>query len=167
MDLFKSLERNLVTPRDKIKKSSSRVGEAVHKILNEHHPDVEVQEIINEYQDKYTQEMEDTLRNNAERFAPPFYVVVLTKKEHWATNVVRNWFIARQTRPLAKQLRHDYPNHLQTVYSYDKRNGELKILWSLPSKQECDVILKNNPLYDQQLVKWVQDYNTGLLDRSA
>lgn len=167
MDLFDSLEKNLVTPRDKIKKESAKVGQAVADILKKDNSPVEVQEIIDEYKDDYTKEMENTLRANADRYMAPFHVVVLTKKEPWAVNVVRNWFIARQTRPKASWLRSNYPNYLNTVYSYNQNSGELKILWSLPSKQESEVVLQNSHLYDPQLVKWIEDYNSGALDRAA
>jgi len=153
--------KNFITPRDKIKKNPSKVGKAVHEILSKSNDDITVGEIMDEFQHKYAKEMESCLENNVNKYDPPFYVVVLTKKEPWALNVMRNWFIARQTRPSAKILREDYPNYMQTVYSYDKRSSELKIHWSLPIAQDAAVVLQNPQLYDSTLVKWVTEYSRG------
>lgn len=155
------LKKNLIIPRDKIKKNPAKVGKAVHDILSKQHDDISVGEIIDEFQHKFTKEMESTLEANVNKYEAPFYVVVLTKKEPWAMNVMRNWFIARQTRPSARVLREDYPNYMQTVYSYDKRSAELKILWSLPIAQDAAVVVQNRQLYDPTLVRWIEEYALG------
>lgn len=165
MDFLKKFEKHLITPKSKIKKDSAKVGQAVYDILKKDQAPIEVQEVINEYQGKYLQEMESCIKQNMDKYEPPFYIIVLTKKEPWAMNVMRNFFIARQTRPLCAHLRHEYPNFMSTVYSFDKKKSELKILWSLPIKQDAAVVLKNRHLYDPQLVKWIEDCNSGTLDR--
>lgn len=167
MDPLKKFENNLITSKDKLKTDSAQVGKAVYDILQKNHNSVEVQEIINEYEKKYAQEIEKAINDHVNVFDPPFYIVVLSKKEPWALNVMRNWFITRQTRPTTKYLRHEYPNYMSTVYSFDKRNQQLKILWSLPIKQDAAVIMKNRHLYDPQLVQWIDDCNKGLLDKES
>lgn len=167
MDIRKISPHLLKTSKDKLNKSTSKVGQAVYDILKKDQNPTSVEEILDEYQHKYTQEIEDTIQNNIDKYDPPFYIVVLTKKEPWALNIMRNWFIARQTRPTVKYLRGEYPNYMNTVYSVDKRSSELKILWSLPIKQDADVILRNKHLYDPQLVKWIEDCDSGALDRTV
>lgn len=166
MDI-KNFKPDFITSKNKINPHPSKVGQAVYDILQKDQSSVEVQEIIDEYQQTYLKKMEEVLQNNINKYEPPFYVVVLTKKEPWAVNVMRNWFIARQTRPTTKYLRSEYPNYMNTVYSFDKRTSELKILWSLPTKQDAAVVLKNRHLYDPTLVKWIEDCRDGLLDRVA
>ena len=124
--------------------------------------ELEVGEIINEYASSYTKEVEEAVRRGISEHGVPFYVVVLHKKEPWAVNVLRNWFITRKTKPGAKDMWRLFPNFMHTVYEY---NGmDLKLLWSLPSPQEADVILKNWDLYDPTLVKWIRDASLNLLD---
>lgn len=163
MDISK-ISPHLLRSKKNSGKTTSKVGKAVYEILQKDHVPISVEEIMDQYQHKYTQEMEDTINNNFHKFESPFYIVVLTKKEPWALNVMRNWFIARQTRPTAKFLRTEFPTYMHTVYSVNKSTHELKVLWSLPIKQDSDVVLKNRHLYDAQLVKWVEDYASGALD---
>jgi hypothetical protein len=154
--------------KDEKTKNSSKVGKAVYDILSkDNQPETTVGEIISEYADEYTEMVKKTLTDNMERLDSPFYVVVLSKKEPWALNVMRNWFIARQTKPSPKILRQDYPNHMQTVYSYDSKSGEFKLHWSLPVAQDAAVVLRNFQLYDPVLVKWIRDFDLGLLEQSS
>lgn len=154
----------LKVSKDELPTNTSKVGEAVHKILSKEQDSMSVEDVIDQYADKYTKEIASVLENNVNKFDPPFHVVVLHKKEPWSVNVLRNWFVARQTRPSAKVLRLDYPNHTHTVYSYDKRSGELKILWSLPTAQEALTIKKNGHLYDPVLLSWITQFENGKLD---
>jgi hypothetical protein len=71
--------------------------------------------------------------------------------------VMRNYFIARQSKPLMHSMLDLFPNHMHTVYEFNKSSSELKLLWSLPGKQEISTILQNWALYDPQLVRWCQD----------
>lgn len=140
---------------------SSKVGQAVADFLSKPQETIEVGEIIEEYADSYAEMVRKAITENRGRYESPFYVLVLTKKEPWALNVMRNWFIARQTKPSALSLRLEYPNHMQTVYQFDSTNEQLKILWSLPTAQDAAVILKNAPLYHSDLVNWIRNFNEG------
>jgi len=130
------------------------VGQAVHDILESGEKSPEVGDIIKEYGDSYVAQVQECIDRNAPKYESPFYLVVLHKKEQWAMNVLRNWFVARQSKPTMKDMWAMFPNFMHTVYEADKNNGELKLLWSLPSPQEAKVILENFDLYDPQLVKW-------------
>ena len=154
----------LITPREEINPNPSKVGQAVYDILSKPYEAYEVGEIINEYSKKYTEEVKEAIKNGLKNFESPFYILVLHKKEFWTDNVLRNWFVSRQTRPLAADLRREYPNHGITLYSYDGTNGHLKILYSLPTAQDSKTIMKNAHLYDPQLVEWIKKFNEGRLD---
>lgn len=142
-------------------KKTSKVGAAVQDILSKQQPEVEVGEIISEYADDYVKQMQIAVDRGIAQYKTPFYVVVLHKKEMWALNVMRNWFITRQTKPDAKVMWERFPNFMHTVYEFTGQ--EIKILWSLPSPQEAKVILQNWDLYHPQLVKWVRDASEGVL----
>ena len=138
---------------DEVEKSPS-VGECVQDILRKETSAPEVGEIISEYGDSYTDQIKECILNNTRRYESPFYIVVMHKKEPWSINVMRNWFIARQSKPSMKNLWDMFPNHMHTVYEFDKKKEEIALLWTLPSYQEAKVIVKNWDLYDKQLVKW-------------
>lgn len=166
MDI-KKFERHFVVPRDRIKSNSSQVGQAVYNLLKKPQEGLTVEEIIDQAQHDFVKKMEEVVNDNVEKYDPPFYIIVLSKKEHWSELVLRNWFVARQTKPSAAWLRQEYPNHLLTLYSYDKRPDKLDVLWSLPTRQDSDTVLKNRHLYDPALVKYITDFDKGFLDRAC
>lgn len=151
-------EQDLILP----KKKSSKVGKAVKEILSKDQAPTEVGDIISNYAPSYVKEVEEAVKRGFSEHKIPFYVVVMHKKEAWAMNVMRNWFLTRQSKPSAKNMWALFPNHMHTVYEYDGK--DLKILWSLPSQQEAAVILKNFALYHQDLVRWVRDALDGKLE---
>lgn len=134
-------------------KEKVSVGKAAYDILSRPQEEMQVQEILDEYAEEYVKEMEATVQANFNKFESPFYIVVLHKKEPWAMNVLRNWFVARQTAPTMKHMWEQYPNHSHTLYEVHKE-GMIKIVHSLPTRQEAQVVLNNASLYDEKLVKW-------------
>jgi hypothetical protein len=166
MDLEK-LKAHLITPRDQINNDPAKVGQAVFDILSKPQPTTTVEEVLDEYQHSYVKELGETIESNQKRFKAPFHVVVLHKKEPWAENVLRNWFIARQTRPKADFLRFEFPNHSNTVYRVNQDIGKIEVLWSLPTWQDSLTIMRNPHLYDPQLVQWIRDYSWGKLDEAS
>lgn len=153
-----------VTARESVNPNPSQVGKAVQDIISKPQDDMTVGDIIEDYQHEYVEELRDCIEKNAHKYESPFYVLILCKKEPWALNVMRNWFIARQTKPSARQLRKEYPNHMSTLYQYNVKKRELKILWSLPIAQDAAVVLRNPQLYHPDLVRWILDCEAGRLD---
>ena len=163
MDINKKFERHFVKSRDQIKKDPSAVGKAVYDILKRPQQSLLVEDILDQYQHAYVEKMREVVQDEIKNYEPPFYIVVFSKKEHWCELVMRNWFVARQTCPSPKFLRHEFPNHMHTVYSYDKRSDRIEVLWTLPTKQDADTVLKNRHLYDPALVKYITDFEKNLL----
>lgn len=135
-------------------KKNKSVGAATKEILEKPQHEYQVQEIIDEYANKYVKELETAVQENCKRFESPFYVVVLHKKEPWALNVLRNWFIGRQTCPSIQTMWNSYKNFMHTIYEVDGDKGDIRLVRSLPSPDEAKVIVKNFHLYDSDLVRW-------------
>jgi hypothetical protein len=57
----------------------------------------------------------------------PFYVVVITKKERVLHNVIRRYFVARQSLPS--------PTWDQTVWHYNPTTSDLRHVWTLPDQE--------------------------------
>jgi hypothetical protein len=145
-------------------KKGKRVGQAVVDILSKEQPEQTVEETIDAFGPDFVKELESTIESNKHRYQSPFYVLILTKKEMWACNVVRNFFIARQTYPLATDIIKDYPNHTKTLYKVNTDKGSLEIMWCLPGHQECQAIARNPGSFDRELVNWIFQCYAGQFD---
>ncbi len=122
----------------------------------------EVQETLDAMTPAYYAELETAIETNRSKYVTPFYVICLRKKEPFFINVMRQWFIVRQTKPLACVMRRDYPNHDHDIWEVDSK-GEPKLLWTLPTEQDSQTVMKNPHLYHSDLVKWIDDYQKGIL----
>lgn len=123
----------------------------------------EVQETIDAMTPAYMAELEDCAKKNRPKYVGNFYIVCLRKKEAFFVNVIRQWFIARQTKPLACVLFQHYPNFDHDIWMVTP-NCEIQLVWSLPPGQEQLTIMKNPHLYHSDLVKWIKDYQDGFLE---
>lgn len=128
------------------------VGAALLDVLSKPQEEMQVQEVIDEYAGSYVKELEDTVAANFSKYVKPFYIVVLHKKEPWSVNILRNWFVARQSQPTMKAMWALFPNHSHTVYKVTENACDP--MWSLPTYQEARTILLNSHLYHEDLVKW-------------
>lgn len=152
---------------DRFGSKGMRVGQAVYDILSKDQPTYTAEDILNEYAPKYMEEIERCIESNKDKLRTPFYVFVLTHKEMWAENVVRNWFIARQTPPHALDAVTDYPHHTKTLYLVDTSKGKMKLCWTLPGLEDCKSVTKNPQIYDPSLVKWIRECFEGKLDKDC
>lgn len=149
-----------------IDKTAKTVGQAAYDLLiraNATQEMQEVQETLDAMTPAYFAELEDCAKKNRRKYQGNFYIVCLRKKENFFINVLRQWFIARQTKPFASVLFRDYPNHDHDIWEINQ-SGDAKLLWSLPPAQEQQTIMKNSHLYHSDLVKWINDYHDGFLE---
>lgn len=140
-----------------------RAGQAVYDIISKEQAPQTVEETINAFGPDFAAELEKTIENNRHKYTSPFYVFVLTKKEMWACNLLRNFFIARQTAPKALEMIYEYPNYLKTLYWVDSNKGHIEPKWSIPGHPECMSIAKNPHMVDPTLVQWIKDAYQGKL----
>ena len=148
-------------------KKGKRVGQAVVDILSKDQPIYTAEEILNEYAPKFVQELEDCIKENHKKYTSPFYVFVLTGKEMWAENVLRNWFVARQTPPHAIDMVVEFPHKSKTLYMVDAEKGKVKVLWTIPGIEDCKSIMKDPLIYDPHLVQWIIDCFEGKLNKDS
>lgn len=134
-----------------------RVGQAVVDILSKEQPSQTVEETIFAFGPDFADELSKTIEDNRHKYKSPFYILVLTKKEMWACNVVRNFFVARQTAPLSCDMVLQYPNHTKTLYKVDAEKGNIHAEWSIPGHQECLSISNSPSSFDPELVKWIEE----------
>lgn len=151
---------------DRFGMKGARVGQAVVDILSKDQPVQEVGETIEAMAPKYFEELMKAAENGRKVFDSPYYVVVVRKKETimgLVSNVLFHRYVTRQSKPLAKVLRNDYPNADHDVYEIDARSSNISLLWTLPTEQDSKTILKNKDQYDEKLVEAIQKFNAGTL----
>lgn len=110
----------------------------------------------------YEKNVQECIATNLNKYEGNFYVVVLTKKERTMTNVIRNYFLARQTCPT--------PEYDQVVYRYNRLSGGLEFIWVLPAKDVCEHLLINRLEVapgEMALLQFVLQLEDGTLLRRA
>ena len=142
----------------------ARVGQAVSDILSKDNPVYTAGEILEGFGAKFAQELEKSVNDSLGKYKSPFYILALTKKEFWADNVVRNWFVPRQTAPYASELMVSYPNHTKTLYVVHGDKGDIKVAWSIPANEDCKSVMRRPSMYSPELVSWIEQARTRKLD---
>jgi hypothetical protein len=145
------------------KKEPTKVGQALYDILSKPQHDQEVGETLAEMSPDYIESLKKCIEDHVGVFKSPFYIVVMGKKETYALNIVRHWYVARQTLPTSKFLMGKFPNCFHEVYRYNEGSGDCHLLWCLPEQWCHEEIMTHPESYDRQMVDWVFDhYNKGL-----
>jgi len=119
-------------------------------------------ELEREMHKEFDENMWGCVDTNKKIFPKDFYVVVITKKEKLMQNVIRNYFIARESCPT--------PEWDQSVYKYIKNDDALDFLWTVPDKQTCELMLINKfevPVEEHMLLSFVQKFYRGDLLKVA
>lgn len=108
---------------------------------------------------EYFQEIEKCVKSKPHRaWTKPWYVIVLHKKERLLENIVRRYFLGRQSLPT--------PQFDQTVWRYYPMTGNLEFIWCLPDEQISQQIILDPLSYGSEydhLKKFVLAFIGGTL----
>lgn len=91
-----------------------------------------------------------------------FFVVVLSQKNRLLPNVIRQFFLYRQSCPT--------PTYDQVVYRYKRDENEIEFIWTIPSVETCKVlpIIKEELPFDHYpLLDFIRKFHEGKLDRQC
>lgn len=120
------------------------------------------EEQMKEQLDTFESEMYQAIDRGKKTFSDGFYIVVETKKEPKMKNVIRNYFIIRQSCPT--------PQYDNAVYRYHPHSEQLEFLWVLPSRRVYNM-LKEHALEivpeERQLLQFVLEDADGTLLRKC
>jgi hypothetical protein len=115
-------------------------------------------EQMREQLDDYEINIHESINRGKKDFPGDFYIVVETKKEPKMKNVIRNYFIVRQSCPT--------PQFDNSVYRYHRESEQCEFLWVIPSRDTYNMI-KNNvldlPRDQRELVQFVLEDADGTL----
>ena len=124
---------------------------------------IELQRAIhegNESEDSFENQVRLAVERGCKDFDGDFYITVLFKKERLMVNVVRQYFIPRESCPR--------PEYDQIVYRYHRDSHDLEFIWVIPDKMTCEVLPANKALLapDQKdLLKFIIQFQNGELDQ--
>lgn len=107
---------------------------------------------------EWDKNMFESVEKGKQSFHSDFFIVVETKKEPLMKNVLRNYFIVRQSCPT--------PMYDNTVYRYHRNDEHIELLWVLPSKDTCYMMKSRAleiPLEERELLQFVLDDADGTL----
>jgi len=130
--------------------------EAVKRLAN---PDTKqgIVDTEREVNKDYFEEIQKCVDSH-KQWTEPFYVVIHYKKERTLHNVVRRYFLARQSLPT--------PQWNQDVWRYDPKSGDLRYLWTLPEEQTAMWMVGNPeevPKEQYVLLAFILDFLDGKL----
>lgn len=172
MNPLKKYEKLLITPRDQVKANPAKVGQAVYDILSKTQHTQTVEETIEGMKDRYFEKLLAAVEEGcqAKNYPSVFYVLIERKKETLmgnANNVLSQRYFTLPFKPRAKTVKEERPNSDFDLYEANKDKCEITHIWTLPTYQDSVTVLKNKQMYDPQYVKWIEDYNAGILDRAS
>ena len=120
--------------------------EAVKRLAN---PDTKqgIIETQREIDKEYFSEIEKCVKEHKD-WDEPYYIVVELKKERLLENVIRRYFIGRQSLPT--------PQWDQTVWRYNPKTGDLQFVWVLPDENTAKWMASNPTILSEEHEELVQ-----------
>jgi hypothetical protein len=120
---------------------------------------IELQRSMNE---KYYENLIKCAMRERENFTGSFFITVITKNEKLFPNTFRHYYFARHTCPT--------PDYDQSVFFYDRRDEEIRYIWTIPSQDACHYLI-NNALYvapeERDSLNFVLQFKNGDLFKIA
>jgi len=136
---------------------TSPVGKASYDLLQKPPEKINVIDMQREMQKTVLHEIEDIIEKHT-NYADEYYIVYMLLRDRVMTNVIKQKFIVRKTRPS--------PDYDCSLFSYDNRKNELKFHWVIPDEEACEYLLHNvNSLTDEEkpLLSYVEKFASGAL----
>lgn len=106
----------------------------------------------------YMKNLFEAVDRGYKKYKGDFFIHVETKREKLLENVLRNYFIIRETCPT--------PNYDQTVFRYHREKGDIQFFWTIPDRGTC-FYFKQNALQvvdeEKELLRFVLQFDDGTL----
>lgn len=148
--------------KEKLNQKPSVGEEALKRLLDPDHNQgiIDTQREIDK---EYFPELEKCVQKakGEPGFEGDFFVVVIAKKERLMENVIRRYFVPRQTLPA--------PDFDQTVWRYLK-GGDIQYIWTVPDNNTCQEMYHHPelvPMEEAQLLEMVRAVMEGRLYHEA
>lgn len=108
----------------------------------------------------YVDELSDCAKRHESIFGTekPYYLCVQSRRERLLTNVIRNQFYARRTRPI--------PQYDLALYYYEPKDEKITFIWSIPDRESVEYIIENAsqlPPEQYQLLTFCKQFKANTL----
>lgn len=113
-------------------------------------------------QKDYLKNVVECIARSKANYPDDFFVVVLTKRERLMQNVLRLYFVARQSCPT--------PNYEQAVFRYSGKDDKIEHIWSIPDRDTSYTYLTQALMVapeERQLLNFILDFKSGELAKLA
>jgi hypothetical protein len=138
------------------------VGAIAKELMEKDQDKYDLVEMQRAMQEDWNKNIRLALEDGKKNFERNFYIVIETKRERIMENVIRNYFLTRESCPS--------PNYDQTVFRYLSKEEMLEFLWVLPCKDAC-LNMKDHALEidkeERDLLHFVLDFYDGVLEKRA
>lgn len=145
---------------DRFGSKGSRVGQAVVDLLAKDQPEYQAEEILEEMGKGIVKYICDAADEGCKSLGKKFFLLHLLHKkmgEFGVTNVLAQSARCFHTEFSIKEVMEAHPNATKTFYEVDQANGEINLLWTVPSWEDCKSVMRSPTIYDSNLVKWAQE----------
>lgn len=140
------------------KQETPTVGEQYLKVAYKEPESRDPIELQREMQKEYVDNLIECVKSYRQDNCHDFFVVSITKREPLMPNILRNYFLARNTCPT--------PDYDQSAFFYSYREEKIAYLWTVPDRNTC-FMLRDSALqvsdYEKQLLEFVLQFFDGTL----
>lgn len=159
-------EKNSKYSYERFDSQGVRVGQAVLDILSIPQPEMTAEEVIEGMAHGIVNYIQEIAEEGYKQFEKDFYIIHIFRKILGyldVKNVMSQKAIGFVSGPIdPKFYMKEIPSATKTLYSVDRKNGIIKLNWTVPGWEDCKSILKNPSIYDFKLVEWVKEATHGL-----
>lgn len=134
-----------------------KVGQASYDLLRKPDQKINIHDMKKEMQKSVSSQIDDIIKNHI-NYSDEYYIVYMIQRERTMSNVIRQKFIVRKTRP--------FPDYDCSLFSYDNKKCELFFHWALPDEETCEYLMQNKSnirAEEKELWKFVKKFVDGKL----
>lgn len=139
----------------------SRVGQAVMDVISKDQKDISAEEMMDDMQNGIMDYIQLAAKEGYDEWKSSFYIIHLFKKilgQFNIDNVMDQKAVCFKKGPLNSDFyMNSNPNDSKTLFHVDAKNGEIRLVWTVPGWEDCKSILKTPELYDEKLVEWTRE----------
>jgi hypothetical protein len=135
------------------------LGKAAYDLLCKPPEKINVIDMQREMQKSVLENIKELIQKNT-NYAEEYYIVYIIQRSRIVPNQIRQYFVARKTRPT--------PDYDTTLYHVDNRNCKLTFVWTIPDEHTCEDLFEKQrqgilSKDDQQLFEFVDKFADGTL----
>ncbi len=147
---------------NRFQSKGQRVGQAALDLMAHANGKITVEEILTDMglEGGLRKSILDEFERTRGHYPDKYYILTVTKHElaqFGLVNVFKNAARAFVLPLDMQEVMNCHRNATKAFYSVDSKNEDIRLLWSLPTYDECISVLKCPQIYDEDLVKSIRE----------